>query len=84
MSNLYRRMRGSFSTSLEKPDVDSIEGLVARYFHRTKNRFAFASFNRRHGYGNLRLSAAAFFINRATALSRNAARQLRGSRLNRL
>ena len=58
-----------FLDQLEKPDVDSVEGLSPAISIEQKTVSRSSAFDRRHGYGNLRLSAPAFFVNRTAALS---------------
>ena len=58
-----------FLDQLEKPDVDSVEGLSPAISIEQKTVSRSPAFDRRHGDGNLRLSASAFFINRTAALS---------------
>ena len=58
-----------FLDQLEKPDVDSVEGLEPGDLDRAEDRFAFAPFDRRDGHRDLRFSAPAVFIDRPAALS---------------
>jgi excinuclease ABC subunit A len=57
-----------FLDQLEKPDVDSVEGLSPA-ISIEQNRFAQPAFNRRHSHGSLRLPATSLFLHRPAALS---------------
>ena len=42
-----------FLDQIERPDVDSIEGLASCYLHRTKNYQPQSQIHRRHNHGDL-------------------------------
>ena len=57
-----------FLGQMDKPDVDSIDGLSPGHFHRPEDHQQKSAFDRRHGHGDLRLSASAVGARRRAAL----------------
>ncbi len=58
-----------FLDQLEKPDVDSVEGLSPAISIEQKTVSRSPAFDGRNCHRDLRLSASAFFVNRSAALS---------------
>ena len=57
-----------FLGQMDKPDVDSIEGMSPGHFHRPEDHQQESALDRRHGHGDLRLSASALGARRRAAL----------------
>ncbi len=57
-----------FLDQMERPDVDSIDGLEPGYFDRAKNYQPESSFDSRHHHRNLRLPSIALLIRRVAPL----------------
>lgn len=62
----YARM---FLGQMEKPDVDSIEGIISRNINRPENDLEKPSFHCRNGNGDIRLSQTALCKSGHSALS---------------